>query len=403
MKEPLIRFEKVEKRFGDLAVLDGLDFFVNKGEVTTVIGKSGVGKSVLLKHIAGLIAPDRGEIYFEGKPMSAMKRADRRKMRRKFSYMFQGTALFDSMTVYENIALPLSERTRLSADEIRKKVTAKLRQLDIEGIGAKYPSQISGGMKKRVALARALVTEPEIVLFDEPTTGLDPVRKNAVHAMISDYQQRFGFTALVVSHEIPDVFYISQRIAMIDRGKIIFEGTPAQLQQETDPRVAQFVRGLETRHDAMTGIVPQTQGEKRFNEAMAHLKRHKVDFSLILFTVRNLAEVNEQMGHDKGQAILQEFASHVHRRLRITDTCSRYGMDKIMVVLPNTNREQAERVCAKLARELKEAASGVREKPGGVCFTVTAGFVEADEQSRFDQVLENAEQNQSILSEFQVC
>ena len=138
--------------------------------------------------------------------------------------MFQGTALFDSMTVFENVALPLKERRLFSKTTITKKVREKLSQLDLNGVNNRYPAQISGGMKKRVALARALVTDPKIVLFDEPTTGLDPIRKNAAHSMILDYQKRFGFTGIVVSHEIPDIFFISDHMAMLDEGRIIFEG-----------------------------------------------------------------------------------------------------------------------------------------------------------------------------------
>jgi phospholipid/cholesterol/gamma-HCH transport system ATP-binding protein len=245
MTEPLIQFKQVVKRFGDNAVLNGVDLSIYQGQVTTIIGKSGIGKSVLLKHIIGLLEPNAGEILFQGQAIDAMTAADRKALKMKFSYMFQGTALFDSMTVYENVALPLKEKGRIAFSEIESRVGAKLSQLDLEGIEDKYPSQLSGGMKKRVAMARALVTEPQIVLFDEPTTGLDPIRKNAAHAMIAQYQKTFGFTGVMVSHEIPDVFYISQRIAMLDQGKIIFQGSPEAIQNSTEPVIRQFIRGQE--------------------------------------------------------------------------------------------------------------------------------------------------------------
>ena len=243
MTQPLIQLNRVTKRFGDNVVLDGVDLTIYKGQVTAIIGKSGIGKSVLLKHIIGLLDPDEGEIVFEGRSLAAMTRADRRALKMKFSYMFQGTALFDSMTVYENVSLPLKENNRVPFNEIEQRVRDKLSQLDLDGIEEKYPSQLSGGMKKRVAMARALVTDPQIVLFDEPTTGLDPIRKNAAHAMIAEYQKTFGFTGVMVSHEIPDVFYISQRIAMLDRGRILFQGTPDEIQSSTDPTIRQFIRG----------------------------------------------------------------------------------------------------------------------------------------------------------------
>ncbi len=243
MTEPLIEFRQVFKSFGSNAVLKGVDLKIFKGQVTTIIGKSGIGKSVLLKHIIGLLEPDAGTIFFYGRPLEAMSASERRELKGKLSYMFQGTALFDSMTVYENIALPLAEKRRYPKAEIRKRVREKLEQLDLVGLENKYPSQLSGGMKKRVAMARALITEPEIVLFDEPTTGLDPIRKNAAHNMIADYQRRFGFTGVLVSHDIPDVFRISQRVAMLDDGKIIFEGSPEQLRESDNPVIRAFIHG----------------------------------------------------------------------------------------------------------------------------------------------------------------
>lgn len=242
-QQPLIQFRDVFKAFGTKSVLNGVNLSIYKGEVTTIIGKSGGGKSVLLKHIIGLADPDSGTMLFEGRPFSEMKRDEKKTVKRKFSYMFQGTALFDSMTVFENIALPLVERTSLPKAEIRKQVEEQMDQLDLSDINDKYPSQLSGGMQKRVALARALITNPEIVLFDEPTTGLDPIRKNSVHRMISDYQKKFGFTGVVVSHEIPDVLNISQRVAMLNEGQILFEGTPEELGNTSEPLVQSFLKG----------------------------------------------------------------------------------------------------------------------------------------------------------------
>jgi len=241
MSEPFIRIDKLSKSFGENHVIRGVDLDINRGEILTLIGKSGVGKSILLKLLINLIEPDSGRILFEGRPLDALTKAERKAFQKKMSYVFQGTALLDSLTVFENIALPLQERRGASREEIRRRVREKLQQLDLVDIEEKYPSQLSGGMKKRVALARALVTEPEVVLFDEPTTGLDPIRKHAVHRLITDYQKKFGFTAVLVSHEIPDVFYISQRIAMIDEGRIVFAGTPEELRQSANPVVRQFV------------------------------------------------------------------------------------------------------------------------------------------------------------------
>ena len=246
MDQPLIQLMGVNKKFGNNTVLHGANLSIYKGEVTTIIGKSGVGKSVLLKLIIGLMNPDSGRILFNGKHLAKMSKTERKGFKKKISYMFQGSALFDFMTVFENVALPLTETTSLKSDEIKTYVHNMLGRLDLHNVDGKYPSQLSGGMKKRVAMARALVIDPEIVLFDEPTTGLDPIRKNAVHDMISSYQQKFKFTGVIVSHEIPDIFYISQRVAMLDRGKFIIEGTPEEIRTASDPVVQNFIKGIDT-------------------------------------------------------------------------------------------------------------------------------------------------------------
>ncbi|MFC1857768.1 ATP-binding cassette domain-containing protein [Thermodesulfobacteriota bacterium] len=403
MKEPLIQLTDVSKKFGDNPVLAGADLNIYQGEVTTIIGKSGVGKSVLLKHIIGLLEPDSGQILFQGRPLSEMTKAEKKALKKKISYMFQGTALFDSMNVVNNIALPLVEGGSLPTSEIMQRVRNKITQLDLHGIDDKYPSQLSGGMKKRVALARALVTDPEIVLFDEPTTGLDPIRKNAVHSMISEYQKKLGFTGVVVSHDIPDIFYISQRIAMLEEGRILFEGTPDDILQSTDPVVQQFIHGLESRHDDLAGIAPQAQGEKRFEQEMARLERHNMAFSLVLFTVENLNEINEILGHVAGRTVLKNFAIQIQERIRITDTCSRYGLNKIMLILPSTDYEQARQLCSKLAEALKgDEIIGVLPYPE-FCFSVSAGITEAQKRIPLDQIVAQAKSNQKVFYEFTVC
>jgi phospholipid/cholesterol/gamma-HCH transport system ATP-binding protein len=401
--QPLVQLIDVTKSFGSNAVLTGADLEIYRGQITTIIGKSGVGKSVLLKHIIGLIQQDAGEILFEGRPLADMSKAERKAMKKKFSYMFQGTALFDSMTVFENIALPLTEKTDLSKKQIAARVRDKMLQLDLRRIDDNYPSQLSGGMKKRVALARALVTDPEIVLFDEPTTGLDPIRKNAVHSMISGYQKKFGFTGVLVSHEIPDIFYISQRVAMLDGGKILFEGTPEEIQALADPVVQQFLQGLESRHDQLTGMGHQTSGEHKFIEEMARLQRHHVPFSIVVFTVENLEEINDSAGHQVGHRLLQRFAREIQRLLRVTDTASRYTLDKIMVVLPHTNLEQTRLACQRLSRELGSSELIDIKPYPGFCFTVSVGFVQARTDSRLEQLLIAAESKGDPFYEFKVC
>ena len=400
MDQPLIQFNNAVKSFGDNRVLDGINLCIHKGEITTIVGKSGTGKSVLLKHIIGLLEPDSGQVLFEGRPMSEMKKAEKKDLKRKISYLFQNTALFDFMTVYENIALPLKERTSLPDAEIQHRVLDKMYQLDLHKIDLNYPSQISGGMKKRVALARALVTNPEIILFDEPTTGLDPVRKNAVHSMISDYQKRFGFTGVLVSHEIPDVFFISQRVAMIDNGKILFEGTPEHIQQITDPVVKSFIQGLESPHDGLTGIASQAIGRRRLKQEMNRLQRHKIPFSIVLLSVEKLEDIDRIAGHMASQTMFKTFANSVKQNIYVTDTCFRYDLNKIMVVLPHTDTAQAGFFCRKLSRNLENSAIiKVPETEQGFCFSVNAGIAEAREDSRLESLLNEAGNNQNIFYE----
>jgi phospholipid/cholesterol/gamma-HCH transport system ATP-binding protein len=237
----LIQFKNVSKSFGNQNVLNQINLEIEKGRITAIIGKSGVGKSVLLKHMIGLLKPDDGTIFLDGMDISEISRKSAKKLRQKFSYMFQNMALFDSMTVYDNIALPLRERDRLKKNIVKEKVVKIGQKLELEDIWHKYPSQISGGMKKRVALARALITDPEIILFDEPTTGLDPIRKHAVFEMISQNQNTFNYTAVVVTHEIPDIFYIAHQIAFLENAQILYNGPPEGIKQCAIPVVQRFI------------------------------------------------------------------------------------------------------------------------------------------------------------------
>ncbi len=243
---PFIQFKDLKKKFGDLEVLKGVNLSITKGQVTVVIGKSGTGKSVLLKHIVGLIHQDFGQLLIQGEPLDRLSKEKARQFKKKTSYMFQDNALFDFLTVYENIALPLVETSKISDAALQQKVHARMKQLGIEGIDNKYPSELSGGMRKRVALARALVTDPEVILFDEPTTGLDPVRKKNVHTMIKEYQKKFGFTAVIVSHDIPQIFDLAQHIALLDEGIILFEGSGQELLHSDIPEIQAFIQGKES-------------------------------------------------------------------------------------------------------------------------------------------------------------
>jgi phospholipid/cholesterol/gamma-HCH transport system ATP-binding protein len=350
----------------------------------------------------GLMIPDAGEIFFYGRPLSKMKKSETDKLGEKFSYVFQDAALFDSMTIYENIAFPLRQGTSLPKSVIEKRVEDKMQLFELQGAHDKYPSQISGGMKRRVALARALVTDPEVVLLDEPTTGLDPIRRNAVYSMIVDFQKKFGFTAVMISHEIPDIFYFSQRIAMLDEGRIRFEGTPEEILHFPDPAVQQFIQGLERPRDALTGMATPVQAEKKVQEKLVHLQRHQIIFSVVMFTIENLAQINEKMGHVAGQTTLKNFAAQIKQRLDITDSCSRYSLDKILVVLHNAAIDEARNFGTRLAKELRADDLLKRDDDKAPTIRISAGYAQAEEDSLIKDVLAEAESKDNLYCEFEL-
>jgi phospholipid/cholesterol/gamma-HCH transport system ATP-binding protein len=239
----LIELKKVSKRFGRLVVLDELDLSISAGESLTVIGASGTGKSVLLKHIVGLLRPDTGEVWFDGRRIDTMSERELMDIRQRFGFLFQMGALFDSLTVGENIAFPLVEHTRKKPEEIAQIVSDKLGMVGLRGMEKKLPAQLSGGQKKRVALARAIALDPQVILYDEPTTGLDPVRSDVINQLIVRLKNELNVTSITVTHDMASAFKISDRIVMLHEGKIIFDGTPRDIQQTSNPIVRQFVLG----------------------------------------------------------------------------------------------------------------------------------------------------------------
>jgi len=237
----MIKLIGVEKTLGGQRVLQGVDITIPAGQLTTIIGRSGEGKSVLLKHMIGLMQPDRGEVWIGDVEISRLSGARLNDVRKRFAMLFQGAALFDSLSVFENVAFPLREKLRMKGQEVTRRVDEKLEQVGLAGMGHKFPAELSGGMRKRAGLARALVMEPEIILFDEPTTGLDPLMAKSIHDLIVAMQRRFKFTAIMVSHEIPEVFAISDWVAMLRRGKIAAMAPSAEFVATTDPEIKEFI------------------------------------------------------------------------------------------------------------------------------------------------------------------
>jgi len=241
MSEPVIRAVGLHKRFGDHEVLKDLSLDVESGTITVILGSSGSGKSVFMKHLIGLLRPERGRVLIEGEDLNAAPSARRHRIRTGFGMVFQMAALFDSLSVFDNVAFPLNEhRKELNRAERRNKVYEKLEILGISESAEKFPAELSGGMRKRVGLARAVVMEPKFVLYDEPTTGLDPLSTESVDEMILRASKEFGVTSIVISHDITSALRIADSIAFLHDGRIVEEGPPARLRESEHPVVARF-------------------------------------------------------------------------------------------------------------------------------------------------------------------
>lgn len=242
MTDKAIRIVDLEKSFGSQKVLDCLNLDIERGKITVIIGKSGGGKSVLLKHLIGLMKPDSGSVWVNDVDITKLKEKDLNAIREKFGMLFQEAALFDSMDVWDNVAFPLREHTRLGHKEIERVVEERLRQVGLLSFGEKMPAELSGGMKKRVGLARALVLDPDIVLFDEPTTGLDPIISVAIEELIKETQVRLGKTYVVISHDIAATFRLADMVAVLYDGRIIDYGTPYEVRRSKNEFTKEFLK-----------------------------------------------------------------------------------------------------------------------------------------------------------------
>ncbi|MDR3665899.1 MAG: ABC transporter ATP-binding protein [Ignavibacteriaceae bacterium] len=242
----MIEIDNLYKSFGDNQVLRGVDLVINKGETLVIIGRSGEGKSVLIKHIVGLLQPDSGQVRVEGEIVSNLNEIQLYTLRKKFGFLFQGSALFDSMTVAENIGLPLVEaEVKIPQSEIDEIISEKLELVGLPGIQGLKPSELSGGMKKRVGLARALATNPEYILYDEPTTGLDPIMSDSIDDLIRELGKKLNVTSVVVTHDMFSVRNVAHKVALLHKGKIYFTGTPEELTKSTDKVITDFIKRTE--------------------------------------------------------------------------------------------------------------------------------------------------------------
>jgi phospholipid/cholesterol/gamma-HCH transport system ATP-binding protein len=405
METPFIEFRNVTKRFGDRTVLENVNLQIYEGHVTTIVGLSGSGKSVLLKHIIGLMKPDEGAVLFRGKPLGNIEKTEMEASSVRISYMFQDNALFDSMTVHENIALPLRETTNLEKEEIDRRVMARIEQTELGEAAHRYPSELSGGMQKRVALARALVIDPQIVLFDEPTSGQDPVRKNAILRMIAQYQRKFGFTAVLVSHEIPDVFFISNRILALYDRKIVFQGTPRELENFEHPFKVEVIRSMEGLRDELTGLYSKRQFI--LNHAQLIGKADGETYSVVVFTLEGLDSIIANFGHDVALEAIKAMGMFVIKHFdAIGGFSTRRNTNEFVTVLPYSDQEEAESILKDFVLDFQaygipELCAGDRRPTiadGSVEITVLAGIAHGQPNEDIDSILDAAKNQQKEIA-----
>ena len=405
MDTPLIEFKDVTKRFGPRTVLDQVNLQIYEGQVTTIIGLSGSGKSVLLKHIIGLLKPDAGTILFRGKPLNEMKKNEREASLARISYMFQDNALFDSMTVYDNVALPLRETTNLKKAEIDFKVGARIEQTELNDSANAYPSELSGGMQKRVALARALVTDPQIVLFDEPTSGQDPVRKNAILSMIAQYQRKFTFTAILVSHEIPDVYFISNRILALYDRTIVFQGTPEELENFDHPFKDEVIHSLEGLQEELTGLYSKRQFKILYH-AQLKQKAPKGPSSVVVFILEGLDAIITDLGHEAAQEAIRCLGLSIDKHFEpLGGFSTRRHINEFVTVLPYSDRTETEILLKDFVKNFQEQGiqdlwSDCLRTPAGVCaeFVILAGIAEGQPIVEIDSIINSAKHQQQEIA-----
>ena len=408
MNSPIIEFKNVTKRFGRRTILDKVNLQIHEGHITTIIGKSGEGKSVLLKHIIGLLKPDEGSVLYRGKPLEKMKRREWNAYLRQVSYMFQNNALFDSKTVFENVAMPLRKYNRLGKKQIRAKVMSRIEQTELTDVAHKYPSELSGGMQKRTALARALVTDPKIVLFDELTTGQDPIRRNTILGMIAEYQKKFDFTAVLISHDIPDVFFISNQILALYKKKIVFQGTPEAFEEFDHPFYDEIVTSIENLQQELTGLHSRRQFKVRYQTDLARRNGHE-HFAVLIFTLEDLERIIDNLGHKAAQSGIRMMGNYINKHFgAVGGFSARRSINQFGTVLPFSNQEEAERILADFIRDfqknglisIEDAAREVNPSVSCFEFSISAGLAKGHPDVALDAIMEFAEFKKEPIAQF---
>jgi phospholipid/cholesterol/gamma-HCH transport system ATP-binding protein len=404
--EPLIEFRNVSKSFGKNRVLKNVNLTIYENQITTIIGKSGTGKSVLIKHMVGLLHQDEGEIFMGGTSLESMKKSRRwNEYRRSFSYMFQGNALFDSMTVFENVALPLRYTSNLTEEDIKRKVMNRIEQAELNNVICKYPAELSGGMQKRVALARALVTDPKVVLFDEPTTGQDLVRRNIILGMIAHSKKSLGFTAILVSHDIPDIFFISDRIIIIWEGTVAFQGTYEEAIKLKHPIIEELLRSLEGFQDELTGLLSKQMFRSRYAMTFRYDQKD-MKGAAVLFSV-NFDQLVDNLGHATAVGLVKSLGEYVNMHLGFANGFStRQRRGQILTIIPHFTVPEAKEVVERFAKVVREEVLESIERDtqhklnAQECFEieVSAGVAEVASNDDIDQIVRQAAGARKIIA-----
>jgi len=430
----MLKIEHLRKHFGTHVVLDDVSLEVERGQVLSIIGQSGMGKSIILKHIVGLVIPDGGRVVLEGEEIASPTRGPRdfEKARQRFGMLFQGAALFDSRTVGENIAFPLRERTLLTEEQITRKVADALAMVGLQGIEGKMPSELSGGMRSRVGLARALSMEPEIMLYDEPTSALDPIMADKISDLILELKEKLHMTSIVVTHDMNSAYRISDRIAMIHQGKIIFSGTPGELRASRNPYIQQFISGrrklqyalaaesqekaayakpvdpavlqhrarmaeamaglkLAPTQDAMTGLLSAARLKQQFAPLLARARETGLAMSVAACEIDHFGALTETHGREFAEATVRAVAADLRACVRgDSDLVARSGEAGFVLVLFSADSSRLSETVERVRRSLAERHFAA---PGGTAVAVSASFgatlVQATDMS-VDTVLERA-------------
>ena len=409
MTEPLIEFKNVTKRFGNRTILDRVNLQIYENQVTTIIGKSGTGKSVLLKHIIGLLQPDEGSVLFRGQPLDEMSRKEWNSYIGQISYMFQNNALFDYLTVFDNVALPLRNGKKMSKRQIREKVMARLVQTELSDFPDKYPAELSGGMQKRTALARALVTDPKIVLFDELTTGQDPIRRNVILGMIAAYRKKYGFTAILISHDIPDVFFISNRVLALYDRKIIFQGSPEELVNFEHPFLDEITESIENLQDELTGLYSKRQFKVRYQTDLGR-KDDQQTYVAVVFSLEDFDAINAGMGYTATQKSIRAMGQYIDRHFgAVGGFSARRSINQFETVLPFSDLEEATRILNNFVEDFRNnglkrivnAANSVRSDVNCFEFMILAGLALGKPVLELESVMQFAELNRKPIAQLQ--